>query len=113
MKCFNDFLESAVDVRRQGEENPNSSVVAETMKLLPNSCCGYQNMDWSRRFDTKYLNVDMTLAFINNKLLEGLAHINDQLYEIELEKSEFEHKEPIILGFMIAQNTKLKMFELY
>ena len=36
-KCFGNFVHSAVDARRQGDENPNSSVVAETMKLLANS----------------------------------------------------------------------------
>ena len=36
-KCFNNFIQSAVDTRRQGDENPISSVVAETMKLLANS----------------------------------------------------------------------------
>ena len=36
-KCFNTFVQSAVDARREGDENPNSSVVAETMKLLANS----------------------------------------------------------------------------
>ena len=35
--CFNNFVQSAVDARPQGDENPNSSVVAETMKLLANS----------------------------------------------------------------------------
>ena len=39
-KCFNNFVQSAVDARRQGDENPNSSVVAETMKLLANSSYG-------------------------------------------------------------------------
>ena len=33
-KCFNSFVQSPVDARRQGDENSNSSVVAETMKLL-------------------------------------------------------------------------------
>ena len=32
-KCFNSFVQSAVNARRQGDENPNSSVVAETMKF--------------------------------------------------------------------------------
>ena len=36
-KCFNNFVQTAVDARRQGDENPNSSVVAETVKLLANS----------------------------------------------------------------------------
>ena len=47
-KCFNKFVQSAVDARRQGDENPNTSVVAETMKLLANSSYGYQIMDRSR-----------------------------------------------------------------
>ena len=36
-KCFNRFAQWAVDARMQGDENPNSSVVAETMKLHANS----------------------------------------------------------------------------
>ena len=40
-KCFNNFVQSAVDARRQRDENPNSSVVAETMKLLGNSSYCY------------------------------------------------------------------------
>ena len=54
-KCFNNFVQSAVDARRQTDKNPNSSVVAETMKLLANSSYGYQIMDCSRHTVTKYL----------------------------------------------------------
>ena len=46
-KFFNSFVQSAVNARRQEDENPNSSVVAETMKLLANSSYGYQIMDRS------------------------------------------------------------------
>ena len=59
-KCFNNFVQSAVDARRQGDENPNSSVVAETMKLLFNSSYGYQIMDRSRHTVTKYLTDEKT-----------------------------------------------------
>ena len=52
-KCFNSFLQSAVDARRQSDEYPKSSVVAETMKLLANSSYGYQIMDRSRHTVTK------------------------------------------------------------
>ena len=55
MKCFNSFVQSAVDARRKGDENPHSSVVAETMKLLANSSNGYQIKDRSRHTITKYL----------------------------------------------------------
>ena len=43
VKFFNNFVQSAVNARRETDENPNSSVVAETMKLPANSSYGYQN----------------------------------------------------------------------
>ena len=39
--------------------------------------------------------------------------IIDQLYEVELVKSELEHREPIIVRFFILQYAKLRMLELY
>ena len=111
--CFNNFLQSAVDARRRGDENPNSSVVAETMKLLANSSYGYQIMDRSRHTETKYLNDEKTHSAINSKMFKRLNHITDQLYEVELVKSEIEHREPIIVGFFILQYAKPRMLELY
>ena len=46
-KCFNGFVQSAVNAQREGDENPDSSVVAEAMKFLANSSYGYQIMDRS------------------------------------------------------------------
>ena len=40
-------------------------------------------------------------------------HITDQLYEVELVKSQIEHREPIMVGFFILQYAKLRMLELY
>ena len=58
-KGFNDFLQSAVNARRQGIENPNSSVVAEIRICLQTLCMaielwivvaiqiqGTRNMNW-------------------------------------------------------------------
>ena len=45
---------------------------------------------------------------INNKLFKRLGYINDELYEVQLVKSEIEHKEPII----VQQYVKLRMLEL-
>ena len=112
-KCFNSLVQSAVDARRQGDENPNSSVVAEIMKLLANSSYGYQIMYRSRHTVTKYLNDEKTHCAINAKMFERLNHITDQLHEVELVKPEIEHREPIIVGFFILQYAKLGMLELY
>ena len=75
----------------EDREMKNSSVVAETMKLLANSSYGYQIMDRSRHTVTKYLNDEKTHSAINNKIFKRLNFITDQLYEIELVKSEIEH----------------------
>ena len=106
-------MQSAVDARRQDDENPNPSVVAETMKLLANSSYGYQIMDWSRHTITKFLTDEKTLAAINGKLIKRLDHMNNSLYEVELAEAQIEHKEPILVGFFILQNAKLRMLELY
>ena len=79
IKCFNIFVHSPVDARRQGDENPNSSVIAETMKLLANSSYGYQIIDRSRLTVTKYLNDEKTHSAINSKMFRRLDQITDQL----------------------------------
>ena len=106
-------MQSAVNARREGDDYPNSSVVAETMKLLANSSYGYQIMDNSRHTVTKYLNDEKTHGAINTKLFKRLDHINDQLYEVKFGKAEIEHREPKIVGFFILQQAKLRMLELY
>ena len=112
-KCFGNIVQSAVDARRQGDEKPNSSVVAETVKLLANSSYGYQIMDRSQHTLTKYLNNEKTHSAINSKLFKWLNNTTDQLYAVELVKSEFEHREQIIVGFFVLQYAKLRMLELY
>ena len=102
-----------MDARRQGDENPNSSVVAEAMKLLANSSYGYQIMDRSRHTVTKYLNDEKTHSAIKSKMFKRLNHLTDQLYDVERVKSEIEQREPIIVGFFILQYAKLRMLELY
>ena len=42
-----------------------------------------------------------------------LDHVNSSLYEVELAKAQIEHTKPIIVGFFILQNAKLRMLELY
>ena len=45
MTCFNSFVQAGVKARMKSDENPNSSVVAEILKLLANSYSGYQFWD--------------------------------------------------------------------
>ena len=112
-KCFNSFLQSAVDARRKGDENPNSSVVVEKIELLANRFHGCQIMDRSRHIVTKYLSDRNMHAAINSKVFKKLDHVNNSLSEVKLAKAQIEHEEPINVGFFILQYAKLRMLELY
>ena len=70
-------------------------------------------MDRSRHTVTKYLTDGKTHSVINSKMFKRLNQINDQLYEVELVKSEIEHRVPIIVEFFILQYAKLRMLELH
>ena len=99
-KCFNNFVQSVFDARRAGNENPESIVVAETMKVLGNRSYSYQIMDTSRHTEKKYLNDEKTHKAINGKSFKRLNNVSKELCEVELVKSKIEHREPIIVGFL-------------
>ena len=98
-KCFNSFVQAAVDAGKKGDENPSSSAVEETINLLFNSSYGYQIKNRSRNTVTKYLTNRKTHAAINSKLFKKLDHVNNSLYEVELAKAQIDHKEQINVRF--------------
>ena len=112
-KGFENLVQSAVDARRQGDKSPNSSFVAATMELLADSSFGYQIMDRCWHTVTKYLPDEKTNSANISKMFKRIYHINDQLYEVELLKSEIELRESIIVGFFILQYVKLRISEPY
>ena len=61
-----------MDARRQSDENPNSIVVAGTMKQQTKSSYGFQNMDRSRRIVTKYLSDEKMHAAVYSNLFKNL-----------------------------------------
>ena len=73
LKCFKNFVQYAVNARRERGENPNFSVVAEAMKLLANSSYGHQILDRSRNTVIKYLSDGKTHEAINNKMFKRLG----------------------------------------
>ena len=97
MKFFNSFVQSAVDARRQADENAKTNVVAETMKLIAKSSHCDQIKDWGQHTLTKYLSDKRTHAANNNKLVKKLDNVHNPLYEVELAKTQIEHKKPIVV----------------
>ena len=58
-------------------------------------------MDRSRHTVTKYLNDEKTHIAMNSKMFKRPNQLTDQLYDVELVKTEIEHREPSIVGFFI------------
>ena len=54
-RCFESFVENVVDARQEGDRNKESTVVAETMKLIRSSSYAYQILYRSRHTSTKYV----------------------------------------------------------
>ena len=105
-KCFNSFVQSAVVARRQGDANFNSGVVAETIKLLAISFCSYQSLDRFRHTVIKYLNDENTYAANISNFFKQLNHAKRSFIEVDLTKTDIEHKEPIIVGFFYPLKTQ-------
>ena len=70
-------------------------------------------MDCSRYRVTNYLTDGKTHSAKDSKRFRRLNQKTDQLYEGELVRSKNEQRKPIIAGFIILQNTKLRMLELF
>ena len=62
---------------------------------------------------TNYLSDEKTHKVYNTKLFERLDHIKVQLYEVDLEMAEIDHREPIIVGFFIIQYARFRKLEFY
>ena len=58
---FNGFVQSVVDARSAGDENPLSDVESELMKMLGNSSSGYQIIDRSKHTMKNYLADEKTI----------------------------------------------------
>ena len=61
-------------------------------------------MDRIRHTVTKYLSDEKTHGAINNKMYKRLGYISNQMYEVELVKSEIEHKEPVFVIVFLSCN---------
>ena len=96
--CFNSLVQSAVDARRQSDQNSYTSVVAETMMFRASNCYGHQIMHCSWHTLTKYLSDKNALEAFDRKVCKKLDQVNNLLYDVGFAKAQIEHTELIKLG---------------
>ena len=111
--CFQHFGESVSTARRNGDVDPDKSIIADTMKLLGNSAYGKTVTNIDRHRNVKYCTEVGTSACINNKRFRQLDVVTDDVYEITSNKACLTYDLPLHIGFFVYQYAKLRMLQFY
>ena len=111
--CFQHFGESVITARRNGDVDPDKSIIADTMKLLGNSAYGKTVTNIDKHRDVRYSTEVGTSVLINNKRFRQLDVVTDDAYEIEMNKSVVKYTLPLHIGFFVYQYAKLRILEFY
>ena len=88
-RCLKDFVQEVSDARRQRDVNPDTAIIAETMKVIGNSGYGSIIMDKSKHRKIQYIQRENeTCLKVNDPLFRVLDCLDpeEQYYEIEMAK---------------------------
>ena len=111
--CFQHFGGSVSTARRNGDVDPDKSIIADTMKLLGNSAYGKTVTNVDRHRDIKYCTEVGTSSHINNKRFRQLDVVTEDAYEVTSNKARVTYDLPLHIGFFVYQYAKLRMLQFY
>lgn len=109
--CFKKFGETVTAGRLEGDKNPDSSILADTMKLLGNSAYGKTLENLALHRQNKYTQDSSKL--VNNCLFHSQRPIDQDLIEVEMNNKTVKWGLPLQIGFFVYQYAKLKMLSFY
>ncbi|KAJ8314004.1 hypothetical protein KUTeg_008565 [Tegillarca granosa] len=105
-RCFRDFVNKVSSCKRNADENPDTAVIADTMKVIGYSAYGSLIMDKTKHRDIKYVQGEnKSYLKVNEPQLRKLECIDleEEYYEISMAKRIIRLDLPIQLGFFILQ----------
>ena len=111
--CFQHFGESVSTARRNGDVDPDKSIIADTMKLLGNSAYAKTVTNVDRHRDIKYCKEVGTSRPISNKRFRQLDVVSEDAYEVTSNKARVKYDLPLHIGFFVYQYAKLRMLQFY
>ena len=111
--CFRHFGESVSAARREGDADPDKTIIADTMKLLGNSAYGKTVTNIDRHRNVRYCTEVGTSLLINNKRFRQLDVVTDDAYEVKASKARLTYDLPLHIGFFVYQYAKLRMLQFY
>ena len=109
--CFQDFANKVTAARRQGDLNPDSSVLADTFKLLGNSAYGKTIENLGKHYRVYY--VENSSKLINDPLFRKQTTVADNIEEIEMAQKRIRWNLPLQIGYFVYQYAKLRMLQFY
>ena len=111
--CLQHFGDSVSTARRNGDVDPDKSIIADTMKLLGNSAYGKTVTNVDRHRDIKYCTEVGTSLLISKKRFCQLDVVTDDAYEITSSKARVTYNMPHHIGFFVYQYANLRMLQFY
>ena len=112
--CFKQFAQDVSDARRTGDINPDTSIIADTMKLIGNSSYGSTIMDKTKHIKVTYHNnVHDVRKEINKPQFVRLFDLENDVCEVEKHKKNINLDTTLQVGFFILQLAKLRMLSFY
>ena len=119
--CFDKFVTEVSSNRRIGAADPSQSILADTFKLLGNSCYGKFLEDSSKHQRVLYLENDKDGGnseyekVVSDSLFKKADVVGDDktLFEVEMNYDQVSWYLPLQIGFFVYQYAKLKMLSFY
>ena len=111
VECFQNFAEKVTAARRQGDRDADSSILADSYKLLGNSAYGKTLEDLSRHKDVKY--VTNSAKLVNDPLFREQTVLGANMMEVSMAKRVVDWNLPNHIGFFVYQYAKLRMLDFY
>ena len=111
--CFQKFGDFVSDSRRQGDQDPDKAILAESAKLLGNSAYGKTITNLLKYCDLKYASAKESQDFVKSPHFRKMTQLTEDLYEIELTKATVNWNLPIQIGFFVYQYAKLRMLQFH
>ena len=111
---FNDFVDKVSNARREGDKDPNKSILALTSKLIGNCAFGSNLMRKQHHTDVFYSDDENKInEMINNKRFISLTELDEGYCEINMKKKKILMNTNLSLGYFILQYAKLRLLSFY
>ena len=115
--CFEKAGQRVSDARRQGDSDPDKSIIAEMEKLFGNSYYGKTVTNKEKHTKVKYYREDRNGRLLDKAIsynsFVGLTQIGSDVVEVVTTPKSIKLDLPIQVGFFVYGYAKLRMLEFY